>query len=82
VKPFGYPLESPDKKHWLFLPEGASDKDELVFFDLEGQPYHTPCEVDHKPWVYNKSPSELFAFNKEREAERVFEKAERGKDEA
>ena len=82
VKPFGYPLESPDKKHWLFLPEGASDKDELVFFDLEGQPYHTPCEVDHKPWVYNKSPSELFAFNKEREAERVFEKAEGGKDQA
>ena len=31
---------------------------------------------------YNKSPSELFAFNKEREAERVFEKAERGKDQA
>jgi hypothetical protein len=64
VKPFGYPLESPDKKHWLFVPKGASDKDELVFFDLEGQPYRTPCKVDQKPWVYDKSPSELFAFAK------------------
>jgi hypothetical protein len=70
VRPFGYPLESPDKKHWLFLPEGASDKDELVFFDIENQPLRTPCKVDHKPWIYTNLPSELFAFSKEREAER------------
>jgi hypothetical protein len=85
VKPFGYPLKSPDKKHWLFLPEGASDKDGLVLFDLEGQPYHAPCKVDHKPWIYDKKPSELFAFAKEHEAEtldRAFEKAERGNDQA
>jgi hypothetical protein len=85
VKPFGCPPKSPDKKHRLFVPEGASDKDELVFFDLEGQPNHNPCKVDHKPWIYNKSPSELFAFAKEREAEmyeRAFEKAKRGKDQA
>jgi hypothetical protein len=85
VKPFGYPLESPDNKHCLFLPEGAADKDELVFFDSEGQAYHAPCKVDHKPWIYNKSPSELFAFAKEHEAglwEMAFEKAERGNDHA
>jgi hypothetical protein len=69
-----------DKKHWLLLPEGASGEDGLVFFDLESEPYHPLCKVDHKSWVYDKSPSELFAFSKEREAERAFEKAERGKD--
>ena len=66
VKPCGYPLESPDHKHWLFLPEAALDKDGLVVFDLEGQPYHAPCKVDHEPWKYNKLPSEVFAFVKER----------------
>jgi hypothetical protein len=69
VRPFGYPLESPDKNYWLFIPEGASDKNDLVFFDLEGQPYHTPCKIDHKPWIYDKSPSDLFAFAKEHEEE-------------
>ena len=85
VKPFGYPLESPDRKHWLFIPEGASDKDGLVFFDLEGQPYHAPGKVDHEPWIYDKSPSQLFAFAKENETEmweRAFEEAERDNDQA
>jgi hypothetical protein len=78
VKPFGYPLEAPDKKHWLFIPEDASDKDGLVFLDLEGQPYHAPCKVDHKPWIYNNLPSQLFACAKRCEAESL-RKAERAK---
>ncbi len=85
VKPFGYPLESPDNNHWLFVPEGAPHKDGLVFFDLEGQPYHAPCKLDHKPWIYDKSPSELFARAKENEAEnweRGFEEIERGNNQA
>jgi hypothetical protein len=64
VKFFGYPPKCPDEKHLLFVPESASD--EIVFFDLEGQPLHAPCKVDHKPWIYKPSLSELFSFAKER----------------
>jgi hypothetical protein len=79
VKPCGYPLESPDMKHWLFIPEGALDKDGVVFFDLEGQPYHAPCKVDHEPWKYDNSPSELFALAKEREKRKLGEGLRNGR---